>query len=65
MPAPIRATGGVTPVASDYQISLGAFSLWPDCSCPRIPHNAGSMYGSVIPVMWVRRYTRTTGIATS
>jgi len=52
--APIQATGGVTPVAACYQKSPGAFSLWPDCSYPRIPRSAERMYGSVIPaaVRW-------------
>jgi len=38
--APIQATGGVTPVAALYQNSVGATSLWRNCSCPRIPRNA-------------------------
>jgi hypothetical protein len=38
-------------VAAYYQISLGAFSLWPDCICPQIPRIAETMTGSAIPMM--------------
>jgi len=41
--APIQATGGVTPVAALYQNSVGATSLWRNCSCPRIPRNSGQV----------------------